>query len=149
MQPILHLQPGVSARQVHDDRRNGLTNLYAALEVTSGTVMGECRARRTGADFLRFLNVLARQYRRRELHVILDNSSTHKIPAARANGRPRSSRTRMGDFRRTVPTAKRQSLASNTPTSDANAHFICSRISAPSSTASSSGRLTFRLSLMV
>ena len=83
-QPILPLRPGVPARQTHDYRRNGLTSLYAALEVASGTVVGACRARHTGADFLQFLNVLARQYRRRDLHVVLDNSSTHKTPDVRA-----------------------------------------------------------------
>jgi len=59
--------------------------------VASGTVVGECRARHTGADFLRFLNRLARQYRRRDLHVVLDNSSTHKTPDVRAwlEARPR------------------------------------------------------------
>jgi transposase len=83
-QPILPLRPGVPARQTHDYRRNGLTSLYAALEVASGTVVGACSARHTGADFLRFLNVLARRYRKRDLHVVLDNSSTHKTPDVRA-----------------------------------------------------------------
>jgi len=82
-QPILPLRPGVPARQTHDYRRNGLTSLYAALEVASGTVVGECSARHTGADFLRFLNGLTREYRTRELHVVLDNSSTHKTPDVR------------------------------------------------------------------
>ncbi len=43
---------------IRNYRRNGLTSLYAALEVASGRVVGECSARHTGADFLRFLNVL-------------------------------------------------------------------------------------------
>src|SRR5207244_2081459 len=76
-QPLLPLRPGLPARQTHDYRRNGLTSLYAALEVASGKVLGECRARHTGADFLAFLKRLARGYRGQELHVILDNSSTH------------------------------------------------------------------------
>jgi hypothetical protein len=42
-QPLLPLRPGVPARQTHDYRRNGLTSLYAALEVASGTVVGECQ----------------------------------------------------------------------------------------------------------
>ena len=83
-QPLLPLRPGLSARQTHDYRRNGLTSLYAALEVATGTVLGECRPRHTGADFLAFLKRLARTYRRRELHVILDNSSTHTTPAVQA-----------------------------------------------------------------
>jgi transposase len=83
-QPLLPLRPGLPARQTHDYRRNGLTSLYAALEVASGTVVGECSTRHTGADFLRFLNVLSRRYRTRSLHVILDNSSTHKTPEVNA-----------------------------------------------------------------
>lgn len=82
--PILPLRPGLPARQTHDYKRNGLTSLYAALDVASGAVIGECRQRHTGADFLRFLNVLSRRYQKRSLHVILDNSSTHKTPAVQA-----------------------------------------------------------------
>jgi transposase len=83
-QPLLPLRPGLPARQTHDYQRNGLTSLYAALEVASGTVVGECSPRHTGADFLRFLNVLSRRYRTRSLHVLLDNSSTHKTPKVNA-----------------------------------------------------------------
>src|SRR5467141_29460 len=83
-QPLLPLRPGLPARQTHDYQRNGLTSLYAALEVASGKVLGECRARHTGADFLAFLKRLARGYRGQELHVILDNSSTHTTPAVHA-----------------------------------------------------------------
>src|SRR5262249_62284585 len=83
-QPLLPLRPGLPARQTHDYRRNGLTSLYAALEVASGQVVGECRPRHTGADFLAFLQRLARTYRQGELHVILDNSATHTTPAVDA-----------------------------------------------------------------
>ena len=83
-QPILPLRPGIPARQTHDYERNGLTSLYAALEVASGTVLGECSERHTGADFLRFLKLLSRRYRKGDLHVILDNSSTHKTPEVKA-----------------------------------------------------------------
>src|SRR5438046_817445 len=48
-QPLLPLRPGLPARQTHDYRRNGLTSLYAALEVTSGRVIGDC-APRHGPD---------------------------------------------------------------------------------------------------
>lgn len=82
-QPLLPLRPGLPARQTHDYRRNGLTNLYAALDAALGKVLGECRPRHTGADFLSFLKKVARRYPG-ELHVILDNSSTHKTPDVRA-----------------------------------------------------------------
>lgn len=82
-QPLLPLRPNLPARQTHDYHRHGLTSLYAALEVASGRVLGACSERHTGADFLRFLKGVNRRYRGRELHVILDNSSTHSTPAVR------------------------------------------------------------------
>ena len=83
-QPLLPLRPGLPARQTHDYRRNGVTSLYAALEVATGRVVGTCTPRHTGADFLRFLKRVARTYRRHALHLILDNSSTHSTPAVQA-----------------------------------------------------------------
>ena len=83
-QPLLPLRPGLPARQTHDYRRNGLTSLYAALEVASGRVTGNCAAQHTGVDFLGFMKRLARRYRGRRLHVVLDNSSTHSTPAVQA-----------------------------------------------------------------
>jgi transposase len=82
-QPLLPLRPNLPARQTHDYERHGLTSLYAALEVASGKVLGQCSERHTGADFLRFLKLVQRRYRARELHVILDNSSTHSTPEVR------------------------------------------------------------------
>jgi transposase len=79
-QPILPMRPGLPARQTHDYKRNGLIILYAALNIASGAVVGECTATHTGADFLRFLQALYRRHKRRDLHVVLDNSSTHKTP---------------------------------------------------------------------
>ena len=81
-QPILPLRPGLPARQTHDYKRNGLTSLYAALDVAAGSVIGACTERHTSADFLRFLKLLRRRYQTRDLHVILDNSSTHKTKRA-------------------------------------------------------------------
>ncbi len=52
-QPILPLRPGLPARQIHDYERNGLTSLYAALDVAAGSVIGAWSERHTGADLLR------------------------------------------------------------------------------------------------
>lgn len=82
-QPLLPVRPGLSARQTHDYRRAGVTSLYAAIEVASGRVIGKCRPKANGLEFLQFLKNLARQFRRKQLHVILDNSSTHTTPAVR------------------------------------------------------------------
>ncbi len=80
-QPMLPVRPRLPARQTHDYRRAGVTSLYAALEIVTGKVIGECRPSHTGADFLSFLRHLAKCYRRKELHLVLDNSSTHTTPA--------------------------------------------------------------------
>jgi transposase len=83
-QPMLPLRPGGVARRTHDYKRNGTTSLFAALEIATGTVTQEARARHTGADFLAFLRRLDRVYPDRDLHVILDNVSTHKTPDVNA-----------------------------------------------------------------
>ena len=83
-QPLLPMRPGLPARRTHDYRRNGLTSLYAAFNVGSGEVLGACHHRHTAVEFLAFLQVVHRRYRQRDLHVILDNSSTHSTPAVRA-----------------------------------------------------------------
>jgi transposase len=80
-QPLLPIRPGLPARRTHDYRRNGLTDLYAALEVATGKVIGQCSPGHTAVDFLRFLKLIARRFGHRQLHVILDNSSTHSTAA--------------------------------------------------------------------
>jgi transposase len=82
-QPLLPVRPGLPARQTHDYRRNGLTSLYAALNTASGVVTGACTEHHTAVEFLQFVKHLARQHRGRELHVVLDNSSTHSTPEVR------------------------------------------------------------------
>lgn len=83
-QPILPLRPGLPARMTHDYKRNGTTSLFAALEVASGKVLGRCFSRHTHVQFLDFLEMVNRKYRRREIHLICDNYGTHKHPAVRA-----------------------------------------------------------------
>ncbi len=78
--PILPLRPGVPEKQTHDDKRNGTTTLFAALEVATGTVTDRCYQRHTNAEFLDFLKLVARTYPRRKLHVVCDNYATHKHP---------------------------------------------------------------------
>lgn len=79
-QRMLPLRPGQVERHTHDYRRNGVVDLYAALEVATGRVVGDCRDSHNGQDFLTFLKRLDRTFRKGELHVVLDNSSTHKTP---------------------------------------------------------------------
>ncbi len=67
-------------RHTHDYKRHGVIDLYAALNVATGEVAHACTERHTGADFLAFMRKVARLHPRRELHVIVDNASTHSTP---------------------------------------------------------------------
>ncbi|HET7146478.1 MAG TPA: IS630 family transposase [Gaiellaceae bacterium] len=80
--PVLPLMPGVPTRQTHDYIRNGTTNLYAALDVASGHVIAETTPRHRAEEFRRFLNLIDKSVPAHlEVHVVLDNSSTHKTPS--------------------------------------------------------------------
>ena len=80
----LPLRTGRAVRHTHDYKRHGVVDLFAALEVATGRVTHDLRGSHTGADFLSFMKKVARQYPGRELHVILDNSSTHSTPDVQA-----------------------------------------------------------------
>lgn len=79
-QPPLPLRTGRATRHTHDYKRHGVVDLFAALEVATGKVTHSLSDTHTGADFLSFIKKVESKYRRRELHVILDNSSTHSTP---------------------------------------------------------------------
>ena len=80
--PVLPLMPGVPERRSHDYVRYGTTNLYAALDVASGQVIAEMTPRHRAREFQRFLNLIdASLPAHLDVHVVLDNSSTHKTPA--------------------------------------------------------------------
>jgi transposase len=80
--PLLPMRPGQIERRTHDYIRHGTTSLFAALDVKSGTVIGECRRRHRALEFRAFLqridDVIDEDL---ELHLVLDNLSTHKTPA--------------------------------------------------------------------
>ena len=79
--PMLPLMPGVPARHTHDYVRNGTTNLYAALDLASGHVIAEMTPRHRAEEFRRFLNTIdATVPAHLDIHVVLNNSSTHKTP---------------------------------------------------------------------
>jgi transposase len=79
-QPTLPLDCGKVEKKTHDYIRHGTTNLFAALNVATGEVFGECRPTRTGQDFLDFLRKAVRSHADKEIHVVLDNLSTHTTP---------------------------------------------------------------------
>ena len=79
--PILPMMPGVPQRQTHDYQRNGTTNLYAALDVASGHVITDMTPRHRAIEFRKFLNLINRTVPKNlDVHVVLDNVSTHKTP---------------------------------------------------------------------
>lgn len=62
----------------HDYTRHGTTTLFAALNLASGEVVGRQYKRRRRVEFLDFMNKVLAAYPDREIHVVLDNLSTHK-----------------------------------------------------------------------
>ena len=83
-QPPLPLRTGRAVRHTHDYRRHGVLDLFAALEIATGHVTHAFSASHTAADFLRFMKKVARTYPDCDLHVVLDNSSTHNTDDIRA-----------------------------------------------------------------
>jgi len=77
--PLLPLSPGRAERHGFEYYRHGTLSLYAALNTKTGEVLGQTAPRHTSEEFVAFLGeVVASQPRGREVHVILDNLSTHK-----------------------------------------------------------------------
>ncbi|PYY12442.1 MAG: IS630 family transposase [Acidobacteria bacterium] len=77
--PLLPLRPGLPERQTHDYTRHGTTTLFAAFNILNGKVIGSCLPRHRGREFVKFLNQLEKEVPPDlEVHLILDNYSTHK-----------------------------------------------------------------------
>ena len=78
-QASLPLTPGRAGTMTHDYKRNGTTTLFAALDVLTGTVIGQCLPRHRHEEFLTFLKTIDREVPAGlQIHLILDNYSTHK-----------------------------------------------------------------------
>jgi transposase len=91
-QPVLPMRPGQSERHTHDYYRHGTTSLFAALEVATGRVIGQCQGQHRQQEFVRFLNQIERSVPADlDIHLVLDNYATHKTPkvAAWLKKRPR------------------------------------------------------------
>lgn len=75
----LPLSPGRAEKHGFEYYRHGTLSLYAALNPQTGEVIGQTAARHTSQEFVAFLDeVVGTQPAEREVHVILDNFSTHK-----------------------------------------------------------------------
>ena len=83
--PGLPIKRGRAQTLTHDYKRHGTTTLFAALDVASGKVIGQCLPRHRHDEFLRFLKRLNRTTPAKlDLHLIVDNYATHKHPNVRA-----------------------------------------------------------------
>lgn len=76
-QPLLPVTFGKTEKRTHDYVRHGTTNLFAALNTGTGEVTGACYQRRRTREFLKFMDQVTAKHPDGELHVILDNLSTH------------------------------------------------------------------------
>ena len=84
-QPGLPMKKGRAGTMTHDYKRHGVTTLFAALDVASGKVIGECMNRHRHQEFLRFLRTIDRSTPKNlDLHLIADNYATHKHPKVKA-----------------------------------------------------------------
>jgi transposase len=80
--PILPMLPGVPQRATHDYKRAGTSSLYAALDLATGKVIGRLHSRHRAIEFKQFLATIDREVPAElDVHIVLDNSSTHKTPA--------------------------------------------------------------------
>lgn len=78
-QPLLPLKPHHVERQTHDYKRHGTATLFAALDTTTGSVIGKCYNRHRHQEFISFLNLINKNVPKdKDIHIITDNYSTHK-----------------------------------------------------------------------
>jgi transposase len=83
-QKTLPMQPGHAEQRTHDYVRHGTTTLFAALEIATGKVTGLCKKQHRHQEFLAFLKHVARTYPGVELHLVMDNYTTHKHAKVKA-----------------------------------------------------------------
>jgi len=82
--PIFPMMPGTPARATHDYKRAGTSSLYAALDITSGKVIGSLHSRHRAIEFKKFLQRIDTEVPDEfDVHVVLDNASTHKTPGVK------------------------------------------------------------------
>ncbi|MBG6191491.1 transposase [Arthrobacter sp. CAN_A212] len=78
-QPSLPMKKGRAETMTHDYKRNGVTTLFAALDVATGTVIGSCLPKHRHNEFLTFLKKIDSEVPTAlDVHLILDNYATHK-----------------------------------------------------------------------
>ena len=84
-QASLPMKRGRAQTMTHDYKRHGTTTLFAALDVLTGKVIGECLPRHRNTEFLRFLRRIDKEVPKDlAVHLILDNYGTHTHPNVEA-----------------------------------------------------------------
>jgi transposase len=85
-QPLLPMSPGQVERHTHDYARHGTTSLFAALNVATGKVIGNCQQKHRHQEFIKFLELIDEQVPETpgvEVQLVMDNYATHKTPRVR------------------------------------------------------------------
>ena len=91
-QPVLPMRAGQLERRTHDYKRHGVTSLFAALDIATGSVLGKCYRRHRSVEFLDFLKKIDGTVPADlDIHLVLDNYGTHKTVLVRQwlRNRPR------------------------------------------------------------
>ena len=84
-QPLLPMRPGQAERRTHDYERHGVTTLFAALDVKAGRIVGKCMPRHRAREFRKFLDeVEGNVPANLDIHVVMDNASSHKTKLIRS-----------------------------------------------------------------
>src|SRR6266851_3104059 len=82
--PVLPMVPGTPERRSHDYERHGTVDLFAALNIATGKVIGKTSARHAAQDFTAFLDEIDRRVEPGlAVHLICDNLGVHKAPAVK------------------------------------------------------------------
>jgi transposase len=83
-QPVLPLMPGMPERRTHDYVRHGTSSLFAAFNITDGSVISELHRQHRAVEFRKFLVAIDKAVPADlDVHLVCDNLATHKTPAIR------------------------------------------------------------------
>jgi transposase len=83
-QPVLPMMPGMPERRTHDYLRHGVTSLFAAFNITDGTVISELHRRHRAIEFKKFLIAIDKAVPAAlDVHLVCDNYATHNTPEIR------------------------------------------------------------------
>lgn len=82
--PLLPMRPGQIERRTHDYARHGTTTLFAALDASSGKLIGQTQRRHRSLEFRNFFDTTQQNVPPElDIHLILDNYGTHKTQLIR------------------------------------------------------------------